>query len=66
MWSPRAIEDVEAIASFIAKDSVAYAAAVVQKILDTTGNLNKFPLIGRPSYSRKVSVQLSHHLSSGS
>jgi plasmid stabilization system protein ParE len=75
VWSPRAIEDVEAIASFIAKDSVAYAAAVVQKILDTTGNLNKFPLtpnrenctrVGRPSYSRKVSVQLSHHLSSGS
>ena len=47
VWSPRAIEDVEAIASFIAKDSVAYAAAVVQKILDTTGNLNKFPLLGR-------------------
>ncbi|MEW6496478.1 MAG: type II toxin-antitoxin system RelE/ParE family toxin [Cyanobacteriota bacterium] len=47
VWSPRAIEDVEAIASFIAKDSPSYAAAVVRKVLDTTTNLNKFPLSGR-------------------
>jgi toxin ParE1/3/4 len=47
VWSPKAIEDVEEIASYIAKDSVAYAAAVVRKILDTTGNLSNFPLSGR-------------------
>ncbi len=47
VWSPRAIEDVDAIASFIAKDSPSYAAAVVRKILDTTANLDKFPRSGR-------------------
>jgi addiction module RelE/StbE family toxin len=47
VWSPNAIEDVDQIASYIAKDSVAYAAAVVRKILDTTRNLSNFPLSGR-------------------
>ena len=31
-WSPRAVEDVEAIAAYIAADSPSYAAAVVKKI----------------------------------
>ena len=46
-WSPRAIEDLEAIAQYIAADSDAYAAAVVKTILDTTRNLARFPLSGR-------------------
>jgi toxin ParE1/3/4 len=46
-WSPRAIEDVEAIALYISADSTAYAAAVVKKILDTVRNLSRFPLSGR-------------------
>jgi len=29
-WSPRAVEDLEAIAAYIAADSAAYAAAVVK------------------------------------
>jgi toxin ParE1/3/4 len=33
-WSPEALEDVDAIAAYIAKDSPFYASAVVQKILD--------------------------------
>ena len=41
-WSPRAVEDVEAIALYIAADSMAYAATVVKKILDTTRNLSRF------------------------
>jgi plasmid stabilization system protein ParE len=32
-WSPRAIEDLEAIAQYIAADSSAYAATVVKTIL---------------------------------
>jgi len=28
VWSPKAIEDVEALASYIANDSAAYSAAV--------------------------------------
>lgn len=46
-WSPRAIEDVEAIANYIAADSIVYAAAVVKKILEVTRRLARFPLAGR-------------------
>ena len=47
VWSPRAVEDVEAIALYIAADSTSYAAAVVKKIVDTTRNLRRFPFAGR-------------------
>jgi plasmid stabilization system protein ParE len=46
-WSPRAVEDVEALALYISADSTAYAAAVVKKILETTRNLSRFPFAGR-------------------
>ena len=46
-WSPRAVEDLEAIAQYIAADSTAYAAAVVQTILSTTRKLSPFPFSGR-------------------
>ena len=47
VWSPRAVEDVEAIAVYIATDSTAYAAAVVKKIIETTRSLSRFPFSGR-------------------
>lgn len=47
VWSPRAIEDVEAIAIYISADSAAYAAAVVKKILTSTRTLGSFPFSGR-------------------
>lgn len=46
-WSPRAIEDLEAIAQYISADSAAYAAAVVKTILNTARNLSDFPRSGR-------------------
>ena len=46
-WSPEALNDVDDIASYIARDSVFYAAAVVQKILDPSRELKDFPQIGR-------------------
>ncbi|MDD5057022.1 MAG: type II toxin-antitoxin system RelE/ParE family toxin [Sideroxydans sp.] len=45
-WSPEALDDVDAIASYIAKDSPFYASAVVQKILDVAKSLGKFPNVG--------------------
>lgn len=39
VWSSKAVEDIDAIATYIARDSPSYAAAVVQKILDTTHEL---------------------------
>jgi toxin ParE1/3/4 len=47
VWSPRALADVEAIASFIASDSVFYANAVVRRIVTLTRSLSKFPSAGR-------------------
>jgi toxin ParE1/3/4 len=47
VWSPRALADVDSIAAYIARDSPAYASAVVGKILDTTRSLSNFPFSGR-------------------
>ena len=46
-WSPRAVEDLEAIAQYIAADSPSYAAAVVKTILAKAHNLSQFPFSGR-------------------
>ena len=47
VWSPRALEDVDSIASYIARDSAAHASAVVAKIIRATRTLHRFPLAGR-------------------
>jgi toxin ParE1/3/4 len=47
VWSPNALNDVDEIAAYIARDSPTYASAVVEKILDITRNLQNFPLLGR-------------------
>ncbi|NJK38260.1 MAG: type II toxin-antitoxin system RelE/ParE family toxin [Oscillatoriales cyanobacterium RM1_1_9] len=46
VWSPQAIDDIDAIAAYIARDSVSYAAAVVQRIIEVTRDLSDNPLIG--------------------
>ncbi len=46
VWSPRAIDDIDAIAAYIARDSVSYAAAVVQRIIELTRSLNDGALSG--------------------
>jgi toxin ParE1/3/4 len=46
-WSPRAAEDVQAIAAYIAEDSVAYAKSVAQKIVASTRRMDTFPMSGR-------------------
>jgi toxin ParE1/3/4 len=46
-WSPRALADVQAIASYIAADSSSYASTVVRKIVASTRTLAKFPFSGR-------------------
>jgi len=62
VWSPKALEDVEAIASYIFRDSPAYAAAVVEKILDTTQTLTQYPTSGRlvPFGDEEVWEQLAY------
>ncbi|MGL4499935.1 MAG: type II toxin-antitoxin system RelE/ParE family toxin [Planktothrix sp.] len=46
VWSPQAIDDIDAIAAYIARDSISYAAAVVQRIIEVTRNLSKAPEAG--------------------
>lgn len=47
VWSPAALEDVESLAEYIARDSEFYARAVVDKILDVAARLKDFPFAGR-------------------
>lgn len=47
VWSPRALADLEAIASYIAADSPFYASTVVRRIIALTRSLADFPFVGR-------------------
>jgi toxin ParE1/3/4 len=47
VWSPEAIEDVEAIAAYIERDSPWYAKAVAAKIVETAETIPEFPELGR-------------------
>jgi plasmid stabilization system protein ParE len=42
-----ALDDVEAIASYISRDSTSYAGAVVRKIIHSSRKLESFPFSGR-------------------
>ncbi len=47
VWTDQAIDDVEAIRTFIARDSAWCAASVVEQILDVVDRLARFPFSGR-------------------
>lgn len=47
VWSPEAIEDVEAIATYIERDSTVYAQSVVSKIVQTSQRVGDFSHAGR-------------------
>ncbi|MCX5914324.1 MAG: type II toxin-antitoxin system RelE/ParE family toxin [Deltaproteobacteria bacterium] len=47
VWSPEAVDDLESIAEYIARDSRYYAGAVVEKVLEVARNIAKFPQAGR-------------------
>lgn len=46
-WSPEAVEDLELIAEYVARDSSFYARAVVTQILSVSRSLAEFPRLGR-------------------
>jgi len=46
-WSARALADVDAIASYIANDSSAYARSVARRIMTVVKILERFPFAGR-------------------
>lgn len=46
-WTPQAIEDIENIAKYIAKDSPKYASIQVEEFIDAALVLEDFPYSGR-------------------
>ncbi len=46
-WSPEAVEDIESIAEYIARDSEYYARAIVKEILNVTNSIIDYPMVGR-------------------
>ncbi len=47
IWSPAALEDVDAIAAFIARDSIDNASLFVNRVVSATDRLQEFPESGR-------------------
>ena len=46
-WSPEAIEDLQAIAAYIERDSAWYAKSVISNIVETAESIPRFPELGR-------------------
>lgn len=47
IWAPQAIEDIEAIRTFVARDSAHYADLLVERIIEAVDRLEIFPRSGR-------------------
>ncbi len=47
IWAPQAIEDVEAIRAYVARDSAHYADLLVERIVAAVIRLDSFPRSGR-------------------
>lgn len=47
IWAPSALDDVESIAEYIARDSVEMASLFVSRLFDATDRLQEFPSSGR-------------------
>lgn len=47
VWAPQAIEDVEAIRTYVARGSVHYADLLVERIVAAASRLESNPLSGR-------------------
>lgn len=47
IWAPQAIENIEAIRTFVARDSAHYADLLVERIVEAVDRLETFPRSGR-------------------
>ncbi len=47
IWSPQSVRDLEAVRTYIAEDSPAYAELVVRRIIDAVERLAVYPESGR-------------------
>lgn len=46
-WAPSALEDIDLIAEYIARDSIDRAALFVEKLIRATDRLQNYPYSGR-------------------
>ena len=54
IWSPQAIEDIQAIADYIARDSISYAESTVGRIFRAPERLIEFPKLGRVVHGKRI------------
>ncbi|HOE11263.1 MAG TPA: type II toxin-antitoxin system RelE/ParE family toxin [bacterium] len=47
IWAPSALDDVDSIAEYIARDSAELASLFVSRLIEATDRLQEFPLSGR-------------------
>ena len=47
VWTRQAVDDVEAIRTFIARDSARYGALVAEQLVEAVDRLMEFPLSSR-------------------
>lgn len=54
VWSSEALDDIDAIARFIARDSVQHARKVVEALFDLGDSIGEQPMLGRavPEWGR--------------
>ena len=48
-WTPQALEDLDAIRAYVSRDSVQYAALLVERLFAAVDRLEVFPESGRAS-----------------
>ncbi len=62
IWSPSALQDVDAIAEYISRDSPDHAALFVERLFDLTDRLVEFPFSGRaiPEVENENSREIIH------
>jgi plasmid stabilization system protein ParE len=62
IWAPQAAEDLDAVCSFIARDSEAYARDFAERVVGAVEMLSEFPEAGRrvPEFSDPALRELLH------
>jgi toxin ParE1/3/4 len=58
-WTPQAVDDLQAIYDFIARDSPHYAQLTVEDILAAIDRLERFPLMGHWYLSANVTISVN-------
>ena len=61
-WTPQALDDIEAICKFIARDSNHFAHLFANKIFEKTKSLESFPIAGRivPEFDKETIREILH------